>query len=78
VVDTQGRTIGSLIWDGTSLRSSALPAGDFKLVLHYDDQIRYWYDGVRFPEDATPVHVARGEQRAVTFHIPPLLPSEQG
>jgi hypothetical protein len=78
VVDLQGRTIGSLVWDGTSLRSTALPAGDYQLVLHYDGgRSHYWYDGARSQTEATTLHVARGEQKSITFHVA-WSPSDDG
>lgn len=78
VVDLQGRTIGSLFWDGTSLRSTALPPGDYQLVLHYDAGRRhYWFDGARSPAEATTVHLTRGEEKSITFHVP-WTPSDEG
>jgi hypothetical protein len=76
VRDLQEHSLGSLVWDGTSLHSTALPPGDYRLVLHDPNAIRhFWYDGIELETEATVLHVARGEQKAVTFHVPPSSPT---
>ena len=79
VQDLQGRIVGNLDWDGTALRTTALPAGSYQLVFHdYGAGKHYWYDGMLSRTGATTLSVARGEQRAITFHIPPASPSDAG
>lgn len=52
-------------------RTTPLPPGDYVLRLDLSDSGRtVWFDGAPTQAAATVVHLDRGEQRAVTFHVP--------
>ncbi|HEV7196988.1 MAG TPA: hypothetical protein VGN19_13725, partial [Pedococcus sp.] len=52
-------------------RTTPLPPGDYVLQLDLSDSGRtVWFDGATSQAAATVVHLDRGEQRAVTFHLP--------
>lgn len=51
--------------------TSALPRGSF--ILRLDDPAtgqQFWYDGATSADAATPVTLARGQTKKVTFHLP--------
>lgn len=59
--------------DGT-FRSTALPAGAFKLLLEGWNEdgtfTSFWYDGASVEADATAVSLEVGEERAITVRVP--------
>ncbi|OFE14191.1 hypothetical protein BA895_11230 [Humibacillus sp. DSM 29435] len=69
---TTGEYIGDFdYYNGSSSGSNALPGGSFILRLSDGETgDTYWYDGATSADAADPVTLARGETKAITFHLP--------
>ena len=75
VFASDGSPIGDFdVFGDNTFRTSALPAGDFTLKLtaisEEGEGAVYWYDSATDQSDATRVHLAVGEHREITIHLP--------
>lgn len=75
VFASDGSAIGDFdVYGDNTFRTTALPTGDFSLKLtEYTDEGEgrvYWYDSATDPAEATRVHLAVGEHREITIHLP--------